>query len=380
MKVYPRICGAVFNNEKESDKVEGKMKAVQILEPGKFEVISIDIPKPRRGEVLVAVQSVAICGSDPNIFSGKVRKNGWPPYYPFVAGHEFAARVVELGEAVTTLKVGDRVAGEAHCGCGTCEMCMQGFYNLCLNYGNSDAGHHHYGHNTPGCYAQYQGYDQKALTLLPENVSYDEGSLADTGGTAYNALKLTGVEPGGYTVIIGPGPMGIMTMMLAKAMGSRTIIVGRRERLQVAKKLGADFIVDYEKADDPVAAVRELTEGFGAHQVIECAGNATAYFEAVKMARKRGHVALISIPGDDGQEIAVKSMIMNQITVHGVRANPNCSRTVLNLMSQGAVDARGMITHTFPIDMIHEAFDTFINRKDGAVKVVIHPNGEEQEK
>lgn len=354
--------------------MKGKMKAVQILEPGKFEVASVDIPQPSRGEVLVAVQSVAICGSDPNIFNGKVAKNGWPPYYPFVAGHEFAAVVVELGEAVAGLNVGDRVAGEAHCGCGTCQMCMEGYYNLCLNYGKAGTGHHHYGHNTPGCYAQYQVYDQKALTLLPDNVSFDEGALVDTAGTSYNALKLTGVEPGGYTVVIGPGSMGIMTMMLANAMGSKTIVVGRGKRLQVAAKLGAGHVIDIERVDDPLKEVRTLTDGMGAHQVIECAGNASAYFEAVQMARKRGHVALISIPGDDGQPMALKSMIMNQITVHGVRANPNCSRTVLDLISQGAIDVKGLITHTYPIDQIHEAFETFITRKDGAVKVIVRPN------
>jgi len=357
----------------------GKMKAVQILGPGDFKVVSMDIPEPKPGEVLVEIKSIAICGSDPNIFNGKVRKNGWPPYYPFVAGHEFAGRVVKVGENVATLKPGDRVAGEAHCGCGICEMCRQGYYNLCFNYGNKSAGHRHYGHNTEGCYAQYQVYDQKALTLLPDNVSYDEGALVDTAGTAYNALKLTGVEPGGYTVIIGPGPMGIMTMVLAKAMGSKTIVIGRKERLQFAKKLGADYIIDYEKTDDPVAEVKKLTGGLGAHQVIESAGNASAYYQAVLMARKRGHVALISIPGEDGQNMAMKTVIMNQITVHGVRANPNCSKIVIDLMSQGAIKVKEMITHTFPIEEIHEAFDTFINRKDGAIKVVIHPNGEEQE-
>ena len=92
------------------------------------------------------------------------------------------------------------------------------------------------------------------------------------------------------------------------------------------------------------------------------------------MARKNGHVAFITIPSEDGQMIAAKSLVMNQISLHGVRANPNCSATVLSMMEQGILNAKDVITHTFPIDQVHEAFDTFINRKDGAVKVVIHPN------
>ncbi|WP_242977850.1 zinc-dependent alcohol dehydrogenase [Agathobaculum massiliense] len=358
-----------------SKAMEEKMRAVQIHAPGEFSVDWVPVPHPGRGEVLVEVKAVAICGSDPGIFNGKVLQNGWPPHFPFIAGHEFAAQVVALGEGVTNLKQGDRVAGEAHCGCGTCEMCKKGYYNLCLNYGNQAAGHHHYGHSSPGCYAQYQVYDQKALTLLPDNVTYDEGTLVDTAGTAYNALRLTGVEPGGFTAIIGPGPMGIMAMCLAKAMGSATIVIGRRQRLAMAARLGADYTIDYEKVDDPVEEVRRITGG-GAHQVIEAAGNATAYFESVQMARKGGHVALISIPPKDGQEAALKSLIMNQITLHGVRANPNCSKIVLDLMAQGSLNVKDQITHRFPMEQIHEAFDTFIGRKDGALKVIVHPNGD----
>lgn len=356
--------------------MQEKMKAVQIHAPAQFSVDWVNVPQPGRNEVLVEIKSVAICGSDPGIFGGKVLQNGWPPHFPFIAGHEFAGRVAALGEGVAKLKVGDRVSGEAHCGCGTCEMCAAGRYTLCLNYGKPGSGHHHYGHNTPGCYAQYQVYDQKALTILPENVSYDEGTLADTAGTAYNALRLTGVEPGGYTAIIGPGPMGMMAMLIAKALGSRTIMIGRGQRLTMAKALGADEIIDFEQTGDVVCAVRELTGGYGAHQVVEAAGNASAYYQSVQMARKGGHVALISIPPKDGQEAALKSLIMNQITLHGVRANPNCSLPVLNLISCGAVAAGRLITHVFPIDDIHEAFDTFQTRRDGAMKVLIHPNGD----
>lgn len=351
--------------------MKNEMRAAVIHAPGDFSVETVPIPTPGHGEVLIEIKSVAICGSDPGIFAGRVRHNGWPPYYPFIAGHEFAGQVAAVGEGVTTLQVGDRVAGEAHCGCGICENCKQGLYNLCLNYGK--AGHHHYGHNTPGCYAQYQVYDQKALTPLPDGVTFDQGAMVDTTGIAYNAMRLTGVVPGGWTAIIGPGPMGIAAMLLAKAMGSRTVMVGRGRRLALAGELGADVLVNFEETDDVTAEVRRITGG-GAHQVIEAAGNATAYYESIQMARKGGHVALISIPAQDGQQAALKSLIMNQITLHGVRANPNCSRTVLAMMAQGILPVDRMITHCFALEHIHEAFDTFINRKDGAVKVVVHPN------
>lgn len=352
----------------------GKMKAVVIMAPGEYRVELIDIPKPGQREVLVAIKSIAICGSDPGIFDGKVLANGWPPYYPFVAGHEFAGEVVEIGEDVEDLRIGDRVAGEAHCGCGICENCKKGMYNLCLNYGNMEAGHRHYGHNTEGCYAQYQVYNQKVLTRMPDRVSYDEGTLVDTAGTAYNALRLCGVVPGGYTAVIGPGPMGISAMLIAKAMGSTTIMIGRRERLRLAGRLGADILIDYESVENPIEEVRRVTGGAGADQVIEAAGNTTAFMESVQMARKGGHVAFISIPSQEGQMIAGKYLVMNQISLHGTRANPNCSRVILNMIANGSLDGlKNMITNTFPITQTKEAFDVFTNRRDGAVKVLIHP-------
>ena len=105
--------------------MEQKMKAVVLHAPGEYQVELVDIPQPGYNEVLVEIRSIAICGSDPGIFAGKVRKDGWPPHYPFIAGHEFAGRVAAIGEGVSNLKPGDRVAGEAHSGCGTCEMCKQ---------------------------------------------------------------------------------------------------------------------------------------------------------------------------------------------------------------------------------------------------------------
>lgn len=356
-----------------------EMRAVQIHAPGKFSVETVPVPVPKRGEVLVQIKAIAICGSDPGIFGGKVLHNGWPPYFPFVAGHEFAAQVVALGEGVSSLKVGDRVAGEAHCGCGTCENCKKGWYNLCLNYGRQEAGHHHYGHNTAGCYAQYQVYDQKALTVMPDNVSFDEGSMVDTAGTAYNGIQLCGIVPGGWTAVIGPGPMGILLAQMAKAMGSRTIVIGYNDadRLAMAKKTGADHVIETLEVPDVVEAVRALTGGRGAVRTFDCAGAGDTLDKAIRMTAANGKVGVIAYPKMPTTQEALYYMVKNQITVQGVRANPNCSRPVLELIGSGRMNAGDLVTHRFDLEHTEEAFDTFVNHKDGAVKVVIHPNGEE---
>ncbi len=304
--------------------MQEKMKAVQIHAPAQFSVDWVDIPRPGRNEVLVEIKSVAICGSDPGIFGGKVLQNGWPPYFPFIAGHEFAGRVAALGEGVVKLKEGDRVSGEAHCGCGTCEMCADGHYNLCLNYGQPGSGHHHYGHNTPGCYAQYQVYDQKALTILPENVSYDEGTLVDTAGTAYNALRLTGVEPGGYTAIIGPGPMGMMAMLIAKALGSRTIMIGRGQRLTMAKRWAQTMPSITSRAATLSPPCGNLREGTARTRSSRRPATRRRIISPCRWRAGRA-CGVDQHPAKRRAEAALKSLIMNQITLHGVRANPNCS-------------------------------------------------------
>ncbi|MGI5849980.1 MAG: zinc-dependent alcohol dehydrogenase [Christensenellales bacterium] len=350
-----------------------KMKAVVLRAPDQYAIEFTDIPKAGDNEVLVRIKAVSICGSDPKLFKGQYLNMGWPPKYPFILGHEFSGEVVALGNGVTAFQIGDRVAGEAHCGCGTCPNCKAGHYNLCLNYGKTESGHRHYGFNWQGAYAEYNAYSVNVLTKIPDNLSFDEATLADTGGTALHAVRLSGITVGGYTLIIGPGPIGIFAMQVAKAMGGKTIMVGRRERLAAAQRLGADYAIDYEKVSDIVAAVKEITGGMGADEVFECAGSEVSVSQAVKCARKNGKVVIVSFPVIDDMKIPVKTVVNNQITILGSKANPNCAAQIMGLMATRVINTKVLITHKFPIEQIKEAMDTFTGRKDGALKVVINP-------
>lgn len=355
--------------------MEKTMNAIVMHGANDYGYESVEVPSPERGEVLVKIKAISICGSDPKVFNGGYASINWPPSFPFTPGHEFAGEVVELGEGVTGFAVGERVAGEAHCGCSVCENCRKGMYNLCLNYGKPEAGHRHYGFTYRGAYADYNAYNVNALTKIPDNVSYDEASLTDTAGTALQAIRLTGVVPGGYSLIIGPGPIGIFAMELAKAMGSKTIMVGRKARLELAGKLGADYLVDYEKVDDIVGEVRRITGGIGVDQAYECAGTDAAMSQCVLSTRKNGHVAFVALPTVDEHPVPIKTMVMNQIHLHGSRANPNCAKEVLELMSSGKINVKDMITHVLPLSDFDNAMKTFVNRLDGAMKVVVKPHG-----
>ena len=349
-----------------------KMRAIVVTGPDEYGVQLIDKPVPGPGEVLCRIRSVAICGSDVGLFNGHYQKSGWPPKYPFVFGHEWSGEVVELGPGAECFKVGDRVAGEGHCGCGLCENCRKGQYTLCLNYGR--LGHHHYGFNTYGAYAEYAVYREKSLTPMPEGISYDEATLCDTAGVALHGNNIVGVGSGDTVVVYGPGPVGNCAMQFAHIKGARTIVVGfhDHERLETAKRCGADVIMD--SADcDAVAEVLRLTDGMGTTVAMDCAGSESAISSACCSVRKGGRVALIAMPCRHEMLLPVRDIVMNEIAVVGTRANPNCSAEVMVQIAFGRLNASALLTHRFKLNQFHEAMDTFINKRDGALKVVIHP-------
>ena len=354
------------------------MKAFVLTEPGKFAIQEVADPRPGPFEVLCRIRAVAICGSDPEIIRGDLAGT-WPPHYPFIAGHEWSGEVVGVGEGVLDFKIGDRVAGEAHKGCGHCRNCLSGHYNICENYGRPETGHRHYGFITQGAYAQYNVYSIKSINKMPDNVSFQEGALVDTAGVTLHGMELSGVTPGGVVVIIGPGPIGLIAMRFARLLGAaRVIVVGRGSRLQAADRLGANGTINFEE-QDPVAGVRDLTAGLGADEVFECSGAKGTFNQAVRMVRKGGKIALLGVPPDRVIEgLPFKYIVHNEIAIFGSRANPNVSRKIISLISSGQLVIKDLITHSYPLEDFTRALETFVNRREGAIKVVIEPNGAER--
>jgi L-iditol 2-dehydrogenase len=351
------------------------MRALVLPSAGTFEIRDVPVPKPAAGEVLCKVRGVAICGSDPEILRGDLAGR-WPPAYPFTPGHEWSGEVVAIGEEVTTLKPGDPVAGQAHKGCGHCRNCLAGRYTICEHYGRPETGHRHYGFITPGAYAQYIAISIKSVTPLPPSISFREGALVDTAGVVLHGMELSGVTPGETVAVIGPGPIGLIAMRVTRLMGAaRVIAVGRGARLQASRQSGADVLVNFE-TDNPVKAVREATHGRGVDESFECSGAAGTFRQAVEMVRKGGRVALIGVPTDKVIEpLPFKYIVHNEIAIFGARANPNVSHKVIAWIASGQLSVKDLITHTFPLEEFATALEVFVGRRDGAIKVVIEPNG-----
>ncbi|HUX20851.1 MAG TPA: alcohol dehydrogenase catalytic domain-containing protein [Spirochaetia bacterium] len=357
------------------DRIPEKMEALVLTSPSEFSIQLVPVPKAAAGEVLCRIRAVAICGSDPEIIRGDLA-GYWPPSYPFIAGHEWSGEVVAVGEGVTSLAVGDRVAGQAHKGCGYCTRCLEGRYNICENYARWESGHRHYGFINQGAYAQYNAYSVKALTKVPDSVSFREGALVDTSGVVSHGMELTGITAGGTVAVIGPGPIGLITMRMAKILGaSRVIAIGRRSRLEAAARLCADAAVDFEK-EDPVKAVRALTGELGVDESFECSGAKGTVGQAVRMVKRGGRVGLLGVPqGEVEEEIPFRYFVSNEIAMFGSKANPNVSHKIVALLASGQLVLKDLISHVFPLTEFKDALDTFVSRKDGALKVVVEPNG-----
>jgi L-iditol 2-dehydrogenase len=354
------------------------MLALVLTKAGEHALQEIPVPEPGPDEVLCRVRAVAICGTDPKIIRGDT-VGKWPPSFPFIPGHEWSGEVVVVGKDVIGFQPGDRVAGEAHSGCGFCSNCMKGSYNLCENYGKPDTGHRHYGHLSSGAYAQFNVFKPRSITRMPDTVSYHQGALVDTAGVALHCMSLTGITPGGTVAVVGPGPVGLVTMLTARVLGaSRIIAVGRGFRLKASQRLGATDLVDFEK-EDPVQSVREKTGGKGADEAFECSGVEGTFAQAVDMVKRGGSVGLMGIPPATVLEkLPFAKIVLDEISIHGCRANPNVSARVLDLIASVQLKVDPMITHSLPLSEFERAYDLFVNRKDGAIKVIVEPNSPEK--
>ena len=341
-----------------------RMRAVVFERPGSFAVADVDTPRPARGEALIRVRASMVCATDGKILAGKFPATR----FPHVPGHEFSGEVVATADGVT-VRPGTRVGVEVHVGCGRCDRCREGMYTLCLNYGKRETGHAHVGFTTGGGLAEYAAVPAAALHALPDGVSLDDGAWTDNLGVALWALERGRLSAGERVVVFGPGAIGLCAVQLAKALrASRVTLVGRGERLGRVRDL-ADEIVDVADADRLRGS---------ADLVVEFAGTADAARQAILTARRGGRVVLGGSTGA-GTELSgvdLSTIVHGNLDVLGSLANPKgASGRALPFLAKGAVDVKRLTTHHFPLERFDEAWRTFTERRDGAIRVMLHPAG-----
>jgi len=352
------------------------MLAAVLVGPDRLELREVETPRPGPAEVLIRVEACALCGSDVSLIHEPWE--GQPPYGEFIPGHEYAGTIVALGSTVDEFQPGGRVSVEAHLGCLRCLNCRRGDYTACLNYGDRSKGHRANGFTSNGGYAQYVVNHINTVHPVADSVTMEEASLlTNVGCVVYGLETLASPVAGETVVVIGPGPIGLVTVEVLKAFGAaRVILVGTRtERLDLGRRLGADVAVLVSEAD-PVAAVLGQTGGLGADVVVDCSGSAQAPQQAVDMIKRMGKILLLSIP-HARSDVDLGKVAKNNVCIYSVRGEgrANCRRAV-SLLQTGRLDLKPLVTHTFPLEEIHSAFEAFTDRSSGAIKVVVKPHAE----
>ena len=359
------------------------MKAWVLGDPGQLRLAEKPVPMPKRAEVLVRIDAVAICATDLEIIEHGTPAliQGGPPFNKnFTPGHEYMGTVAALGPGVDEYTIGERVTVEIHAGCGQCKRCRQGMYTSChnygLNYGNVDKGHRANGFTTDGGFAEYAVNHINTLSRVPDDMSDEEATLVVTAGTSmYGLTELGGLVAGESVVVTGPGPIGLLAVAVAKALGASPVILSgtRDARLAIGTKLGADRVVNVRN-EDLVTVVKEMT-GRGADYVVECAGTDTAINEAAKMVNRGGKICLAAFPHEPVLA-DIGALVKNNVYVYGIRGEgKSATHRAMALMAAKRFDATLIHTHTFPLTDLPMALHYARNRIDDAIKVVVKTRG-----
>lgn len=359
--------------------VPSRMRAWVLGDPEELSLTEKPVPVPGRAEALVRIDAVAICATDLEVltYGTPAMIEGGPPFNKgFTPGHEYMGTIAALGPGVDEFEIGDRVTVEIHAGCGQCKRCRMGMYTSChnygLNYGEVDKGHRANGFTTNGGFAEYAINNINTMIKVPDAMSDEEATLVVTAGTSmYGLTELGGLVAGESVVVIGPGPIGLLAVGVAKALGaSPVVLVGTRDnRNRIGLELGADIAIN-PKNVDVVEEIKRLT-GKGADYVIDCAGTETTVNQAVHMTNRGGRVCLAAFP-KDAVNFDVGHLAVNNIYLYGIRGEgKSATHRAMAFMAEKRFDATKVHTHTFPMEDLPTALRYARERIDDAIKVVV---------
>ncbi|MGB1360754.1 MAG: L-threonine 3-dehydrogenase [Alphaproteobacteria bacterium] len=338
------------------------MKALGKLEkaPG-LTLYEAPVPECGPNDVLIKVKKTAICGTDMHIYNwDKWSQNTIP--VPMTTGHEFVGEIVALGSAVTAYKIGQRVSGEGHITCNVCRNCRTGKAHICED--TKGVGVHR-----DGAFAEYLSLPQSNVVVIPDGISDDIASILDPLGNAVHTT-LSFDMVGEDVLITGAGPIGCMAVALAKHAGARRVVITdiNPDRLELAKKMGADFVVDVSKEDlkEVMFSRCGLSEGFDVG--LEMSGAPSAFTTMIDCLRPGSPIALLGIPSKNDFEINWGKFIFKGLILKGIYGREMYDTWYKMLaIIQGGLDVSDVITHRYKIDDFKDGFEMMNSGKSGKV-------------
>lgn len=321
-----------------------------------------DVPTPGHGQVLLKMKAASICGSDLKyIYHEHTDKTGGARYDNVICGHEPSGQVVAVGEGVLDFKEGDRVTVYHIQGCGYCDECRKGYFINCPNPERRA-----YGWQRDGAMGEYMVADAATCIHLPEFLTYEDGAMIACGfGTAYQGLLRAEVSGRDNVLVMGLGPVGQATVILAKALGARVIGVDlSEERAEMAKKVGADVVFT---GADALPDIMEYTGGKGVEVAIDCSGSAAGRHKCLEAARMWGRVTFLGEQGTVSFEPSPLLLHKNLSLLGSWVTSMANMENLVDLLDRKKIHPSQIITHRFNLEDADEAFRVFATGKTGKV-------------
>ena len=344
------------------------MRQQVMTKPGEIEFREIPVPEPGPDQVLVKIKRIGVCGSDIHVYHGTHPYTG----YPVTQGHEVSGQIVSLGEYVKDLAVGQKVTIEPQVFCGRCYPCLHGKYNLCEKLKVM-------GFQTTGTASEYFAVDASKVTVLPNEMTYNDGAMIEPLAVTVHAAKRFPDLKGAKCAVLGCGPIGILQIQSLKALGAKEVFATDISdgRLALAKELGADYIVNTAKED----FAEKFLEAFGpdkADVIYDCAGSDITMDQAIQNARKGSTIILVAVFGkrasvdlaklnDSELDLNTSMMYRHEDYVDAIR-----------LVNEGKIQLKPLQTAHFAFEDYLEAYKYIDANREATMKVLIDVDPEDE--
>lgn len=333
-----------------------------LMSSGSIEMRQVRVPELQEDQVLIKVRASAICGSDLHMYRG---------IHPFASlpstfGHELSGDVVRIGEKVKRIKVADRVCVEPLTTCENCYYCLRGEYDYCENLKLR--------YKSEGAFSDYYTASEKWIHKLGAKMSYDEGCLMEPLSVAVHAAGRSRLTMGSSAAIFGDGAIGLMLLEVVKGMGTCPIIlVGTSEKnLELAKSLGATAVVKAQ-GTDPIKEILKQTNGLGVDGSFEAVGLSLTFNQAIGSLKTGGRAVIVGLFTEELIPADLAVALRKEKEIVGTTSYRWDFERAINLVQNGIVNLKPLITHIFPLSELQTALETKSDLRSDAVKVIVHP-------